>query len=226
MERSILTQRTESEILFEELCYNLKIPCAAIAVGNERTPDYAITVASITVVVEVKQLDPNEVDRKHECDLLAGKLAVYSIDPGKRIRQLITRGKTQLRALAKDRHPAVLVMYNNVPFAHSYTDPMCILMAMYGYITVPVQVPGNPAQSPHFLDPRFGPKRSLTEEHNTSISALGVLYRDQKQQPGINFYHNVFAGIPLNPEFIRAESVRHYRAPTASSGEFQFWVEV
>jgi hypothetical protein len=221
-----LSDRTESEALFEELCAHLGISCAPIAVGQDPTPDYELTLASTTVVVEIKQLNPNDEDREHERQLLAGKVGEYSINPGKRIRQLISRGKGQIRALAKDRNPAVLVVYNNIPLGHVYTDPMCILMAMYGYITVPVEVPPSPAESPRFLDPRFGPKRSLTEEHNTSISALAVLYRDQQQRPGINFFHNSFAAMPLNPDLIRAESVRHYRAPTVASGEFQFWMEV
>src|SRR5512145_294515 len=61
-DRTLLMQDslTISETLFEALCDARGIPCRRIPVGDQSTPDYEIVLGLERVIVEVKQLDPNE----------------------------------------------------------------------------------------------------------------------------------------------------------------------
>ena len=56
-----MSQPTISEKLFEQYCRDLSIPCESIETEEGvRTPDYQQTLAGHQVIVEVKQIDPND----------------------------------------------------------------------------------------------------------------------------------------------------------------------
>ena len=60
------SHRTESENLFEELCRQHGVECTCIPVcADSQQPDYELVLASgQKVIAEIKQIDPNENDRR------------------------------------------------------------------------------------------------------------------------------------------------------------------
>ena len=217
--------KTISETLFEAFCRDHGIVATPIARESLRTPDYHIDVGGHRAIVEVKQIEPNADDRAHEEAIERDEVEVRSYPIGKRVRQEITDGKRQIRNLAKGRCPGLLVLYNNVPFGQTHTDPMMILLAMYGQLVVDMAVPADKRVSPYVAGSRFGGSRSVTQTDNTSLSAIGVLH-DLDHRPALTFYHNSFAEYPFEPDWLRSRQVHHYGVSQTTSSEFRNWVEV
>ena len=61
-------------------------------------------------------------------------MITFGGEAGKRVRQEITDARKQLRR-AKGKFPALLILYNNAE-PISYSDPMFILLGMYGELNV------------------------------------------------------------------------------------------
>jgi len=131
-----------------------------------------------------------------------------------------------LRGRAKGKFPALLVLYNNAE-PISYCDPMFILLAMYGELTLPLMIPGG-GEPPIAGDLRFGGNRRVSKTDNTTFSAVCVLVHDPQGHLILAFYHNYFATLRFDPTSLQGEHVRHYFLPRseAESGKFSFWVDI
>jgi hypothetical protein len=70
----------------------------------------------------------------------------------------------------------------------------------------------------------YGGKRMVSEEHNTTISALCVLIENPEGQPTLTFYHNRFAALPFDPAWFQGERVKHYKLPGTDTNNCGFWV--
>jgi hypothetical protein len=105
---------------------------------------------------------------------------------------------------------------------------------MYGLEMFVLAVPRKHHERPYFLDRKFGPKRKMTLEHNTSISALEVIFlhlQASLAQASLDslyllIYHNIFAIISLPPEWLRPYGIRQFSLEEAVPGKYQDWVEV
>lgn len=215
--------KTQSEGLFEQFCAEHRVRCDPIPRQLGLTPDYDVYFGERQVVVEVKQLEPNEEDAAKIKLFEEGKQVSFGGEAGKRVRQEITRAKKQLQARAKDRFPALLVLYNTQSLIH-YFDPMFIMIGMYGQMVVHVAVPPNGGQ-PFFLDAlSHGGKRMVSPDHNTTISALCVLIENPDGEPTLTFYHNRYAAKPFVPDWFRADRVKHYQTSSTQAHEFGGWV--
>ena len=73
------SNRTESENLFEELCLQHGVEVTRLPVCSEsQQPDYELVLASgQKVIAEVKQINPNENDRRAIEDLECKGLAMH-----------------------------------------------------------------------------------------------------------------------------------------------------
>jgi hypothetical protein len=92
---------------------------------------------------------------------------------------------------------------------------------MYGLETHDIAVPSDVRRSPFLVEKRFGPKRKMTNETNTSISGIAVL-----GDGVLTIYHNVFAAMPLNPQLFRGLKVRHFSLGEKQPGQVQDWIEI
>lgn len=218
--------KTQSESLFEQFCEEHKIRCVPIPRVSTRTPDYDVYFGEHQVVVEVKQIDPTPEEGDKLARVEAGERGItFGGKAGKRVRQEITDARKQLRR-AKGKHPALLVLYNSVPLIH-YLDPMFILVAMYGALTLPLTIPAGGGK-PMAGNLRFGGGRRVSRTDNTTLSAICVLIHDMKGRLLLTFYHNYFAAKPFDPACFSGERVRHYFLPKdqAESGRYSFWVDI
>ena len=217
--------KTESETLFEQFCVEHKLRCEPIPRTSARTPDYDVYFGEHHVVAEIKQIDPTPEEAERIARWRAGEIITFGGEAGKRVRQEITDARKQLKR-AKGKFAALLILYNNaVPI--SYSDPMFILLAMYGELTLPLTIPPG-GGTPIAGDLRFGGNRRVTKTGNTTLSAICVLMQDMNDRLILTFYHNIFAAKPFDPEWFTGERIRHYFLPNeqAESGDFSFWVDI
>lgn len=217
--------KTTSEDLFEDLCRRTGIPCHRVAEEvDARRPDYEVELAGQRVVTEVKQFDPNEEEAESMRRIEAGRIGGTTITPGDRIRKAINRAAPQLKALSKGECPAMLVVYNNSG-AKNHTDPYSVATAMQGLDVVPVLVPVDPSISPQFQDTHSGPGKKMTENANTTISAIGVLRTDFDDEPLLCIYHNRHARHPIEPGWVRHPRIHQFRLPDGEESSLGGWEE-
>ena len=223
-----MSRKTESESLFESFCDQNGIRREAIptmAKQQEETPDYYIYIGQQKIVCEIKQIDPNEEEMEQQRIFEAGGLAVSGSTPGDRVRTKIAAGASQIRVRAKGRLPSILVVYNNVLIA-DHANPYFILVAMYGLETHVLAVPEDRNISPYLTDKKFGPKRKMSKEHNTSVSAVAVISTNLEGIATLRVYHNIYAEIPLSPELFRRSNIRQFTVGEKVVGHLPDWTEV
>lgn len=220
-----MTIKTKSEALFEQFCAEHGLRCELVPRSSDRTPDYDVYFGDHQVVAEIKQIDPTPEEAQRIAAWEAGEMITFGGEAGKRVRQEITDARKQLKR-AKGKFPALLILYNNAE-PISYSDPMFILLAMYGELTLPLTIPPGGA-TPLAGDPRFGGKRRVTKTDNTTLSAICVLVHDMNGRLVLTFYHNYFAAKPFDSNWFKGNQVRHYFLPKgeAESGKFGFWVDI
>lgn len=219
---------TISETLFEELCDSLAIPWHRVAEAqNERRPDYEIELTDHRVVVEVKQFDPNpeesEAIRRLE---KGGPVTRMGTRFGDRIRKAIQSAAPQLKALSKGECPTMLVVYNNVFGYPFHTDTYNVATAMQGLDVVPVLVPADPSIAPLFQDVRSGRDKKMTECHNTTISAIGVLVAAFDDRTHLCIYHNRHARHPIDPKWLQHSRVQHFRLDAGATSSLDCWERI
>jgi hypothetical protein len=217
--------KTKSEILFEQFCEEHQLKCVPVPRTSGRTPDYDVYFREHQVVVEIKQIDPTPEEAERIARWEAGEMITFGGEAGKRVRQEITDARKQLKR-AKGKYPALLVLYNNAE-PISYSDPMFILLAMYGELTLPLMVPAG-GGTPIAGELRFGGKRRVTTTDNTTLSAVCVLIHDMNGRLIMTFYHNYFAAKTFDPSWFSGERVRHYflAKEQAETGRYDFWVDI
>jgi hypothetical protein len=220
--------RTISEILFESFCTETGMPFTPIPPEPEagrRTPDYELHLQVPPILVEVKQIDPNPDNKAflHRFEE-AGVSRFLPDDPGERLRGKISEASSQLKARAKPDQPALLIIYNNVP-VRLYTLPFQIMCAMYGQHKAVITRSHGLAADLLSVSCRLGGSRRLTPEHNTTISALVVLF-EGPEGPYLVVYHNQFAANPIPPKVLRRPRIFQWRICEVGPGEFPEWVEV
>ena len=215
--------KTLSENLFEKICSNLHIKFERISEESEPRPDYLIDLNGIKVVAEIKQIDLNPEEEKKLRRMEKGEAISFSNVPGSRVRSKISSSSKQISNISKGKCPGILVLYDNTPFAvGSHLEPYNIKVGMYGLEQFILSRPMDIRESPKLVDKKFGPKKKMTLDHNTSISALGVI---EESGGGhiIRFYHNWHAGIPLSTEAVAAYGFEQYSISRKEQGEFQDW---
>ena len=218
--------KTASEIHFENLCADLGIPLRRITETNSKTPDYELTINEQLIVAEVKEMTLNKEEEEADRVLQErGYGNVLSTTPGNRVRKKISESSPQIKARAKGEYPSLLVLFDR-GFVAGHLDPYCIRVAMYGLEQVHVAAPVDPAISPYVTGMSYGPKRKMTEEHNTSISAIGVLFAIEPNTIVLHVYHNKFAAVPVEPRLLAKHRIRQFKLEEDIPGKTAQWQEV
>ncbi len=218
---------TKSEDLFEQFCTENNIRFSKIAEASQKTPDYQIGIDGCEIVVEVKQIDPSKEDKKLIEQLNTTGMMSHGGTPGNRIRSKIEKSVPQLANLAKNKFPAMLVIYNNLPFdLGDPTEHYFIEVAMFGLQLVIVNIPHDPKQSPKIMGDKFGPKRKMTVTDNTTVSALSILDKNRNNELSLRVYHNHFAAIPLSHGIFKSIQCCEYFVPTEKGDSFIQWEQV
>lgn len=220
-----MTQKTEAELRFEDLCARAELACTPIPtskVHGERTADYRLAVPGYEVVAEVKQFDPNPEEARANTARAAGKYHAMGGKPGDRVRKAIRSGAPQLKRISEGRLPAMLVVYN-ASGVSMHTAPYSVATAMDGFDVIDVLVPKEVSEPLQFGAARSGPGKKMTESDNTTISAIAVLGYNLDESLRLDVYHNRHARNPLRPELLRAPQVSHWRRPDGGRSSTAAW---
>jgi hypothetical protein len=218
---------TISEELFDEFCVACGIACRRLPESTSPgvpSADFCVELGMHAIVVEVKQFDPNPEEQRAQAAILRGETVVGSPSLGDRIRKAIGSASRQLKSTAGADLPAMLVVYDNVHWPSSHTDPYSVATAMNGFDEVPVDVPSDPAIASTFGDVRSSRNgRKLTKRSNTTVSAIGVLSRRSEGPSILDIFHNRHAARPISPDWIRHPLVRHWRFPENAVSSLVEW---
>lgn len=222
--------KTQSEIWFEDYCAHSKIACKRISVGKSETPDYDITIDGQRIIVEVKEILRNKKERESDRLLSErGYRSVLSNTPGDRVRKKIKASSAQIRARTQGIYPSILVLCDLV---HGRGQIAChlssynIRVAMYGLEQIRIAVPIDHSVSPYVTGKSYGPKRKMTEDANTSISAIGVLFTPKSNEISLHVYHNKFASMPLDTRLIAKHGICQFKLEDEVPANTTKWEEV
>lgn len=199
--------KTQSELLFEHYCEATGFSCMRVAEGTSKTPDYEVMVDGHIIVVEITAIERNPAERESDRKLAERNCGtVTGGTPGARVRSKIDGSAKQLKARMRGVHPSMLVLYDRGDVLR-HLDSYHVRVAMYGLDVLHLTVPTDPAQ-PSRIVGQSGPKRKMTPVDNTSISAIGVLYKTSTGAPTLVVYHNDFAGVPLDVAVLAKHGIK------------------
>jgi hypothetical protein len=216
---------TESEIKFEQFCNAYNIQFNRIDMGLSTTPDYDIFVGSQKIVVEVKELQANDEDKKALQDMETQKSAVWGNHRvGDRIRYKLDDAKRQIEGRAKGICPSLLVLYDARPFPVRGIFSYEVLVAMYGWETIDLHMPEKLGEPVIFGKHRFGKGKKFREGVHTYISGLAVLSESTSDSLHLDIYLNDYADKLLPYEiFLQMKDIDIYVRPQNQSDEFGKW---
>ena len=172
------------------------------------------------VVVEVKEVQPTAEEL--ESDRLVKERGVGNaihITPGERVRKKIADCSAQIKARTKGQHPGLLVLWERGVCAGRHTEPYHIRVAMAGFEQVMLSVPHIASDHlPSYVGMKHGGSRKMTEDANTSISAVALLCVPGPDRMLLQVFHNRYAAIPLAPTLLIGSDVRHYVLRDTATG--------
>lgn len=221
-----LDMKTQSEKLFEDFCRRKNIACKSISVRSSRTPDYCISVNGEKIVVEVKEFSPNKEDQEMLRKAVQEKVLVVGEThcPGERARRKIAKSAKQISNLSKGKYPALLVLYNSIIPVNPIGEYE-LKVAMFGLETVVMSPSMSMNGMLKIVGGKFGPKRKLTPNCNTSISAIAVL-TDNSGIPDLTVYHNHHAAIPMPTEAFGKIGCPQFILSNNNGNEFPSWARL
>lgn len=223
-----MTQKTTSEIFFEQFCTQHGVrweQIATEAAAGAKTPDYAIFPKDTKVITEIKEIQENATERQQRERLAEVGWSIHGergVKVGDRARDIITTAAKQLRKMAKGKHPALIVIYNPSFLLSHHTEPHAIKAAMYRFDQIVLGLaPIHMRKKPRLIDRQSGPGRKMGTQFNTTISAVAVIDGE-----GLTIYHNVFAAIPLPVELFSGIATQQFTLGEKQPGEFDTWQKV
>ena len=222
--------KTQSEKWFEEFCKNTGLGCHRIVVEEGKTPHYQLDIDDQRIIVEVKEFSRNKEEQESDRLLVErGYGKALSNTPGDRVRKKITDSSAQIKARTQGVNPSILVLcdikYGCGQIA-GHTDPYNIRVGMYGLEQIHISVPQDPKISPYATGMSYGPKRKMTVDQNTTISAIAVLSTPAKHDIRLDVYHNIYAAKPLDPALIAKYGIRQFHLAEKEPGAIAQWQEI
>ena len=216
---------TISEEFFEKFCRDQGINCERIEEDGETSPDYLLRIQDHIIIAEVKEIEKNKEEREsYKLLKERGRGKVLTNEPGDRVRSKIRKASPQIKARTEGKYSGILVLFDGGnSFRH--LDPYNIRVAMLGLEQIHINIPNNLNQSPYSTGISHGPKRKMTENANTSISAIAAMYCDREGTTSINIFHNPYAAIPLNLEFLNFPRITQFLLNTESCSSASGWVK-
>jgi hypothetical protein len=179
---------------------------------KKQRPDFrVIGTDGQLFIAEVKLVTPSQEEAASIAQFDETGTCGFSTTPGKKLRGLISKSNSQLRAMSHLGLPGALVVFNPNWHLKFHTESYAVLTAMRGLDTIPVSVPTDPALSPVFGDMRPGPRKQMTAGSNTSTSAIICPREDEDDGWMADVFHNSFAVRPLSVAAVAHPRVRHWR---------------
>jgi hypothetical protein len=201
------------EEMFERLCAKFGLRFSRVEEASEdgeRRPDYTLFgTDGSALVAEVKTVTASAEEARAIERTLRGEIFARGGKPGERLRRLIAKGNEQLKVIAGN-NPGLLVVFNPDPFLGRHTESYSVLTAMRGLDVIDVQIPRDPTVSPEFGPVRSGPGKRMTENANTSTSAIVCPVEVQGGEWHVNVFHNRYAAKRLAAASLDLPGFHHW----------------
>ena len=217
--------KTVSEGFFEFFCQQKGIRWKRVAEEDTPTADYDIYVPRRKVVVEVKEITPNKEERQAEKELAEKSFVIGSLTPGQRVRKKISEADRQIKYRTRRRYPGLVVLFDR-GFVAGHLDSYQIRVAMYGFETLQIAVPRDQQVRPYTVGAKYGKKRKMTPNHNTSISAIGALHSLGPRSIELTVYHNAYASVPLDPALLKQYGIQQFGLQRSQPGAIAGWEDI
>ena len=215
----------EAEEFFAARCQERGITPRRIHERNVSRPDFAIQIDGKTVIVEVKAIEPNEQDKRRE-----GSRDGFS--DARRISNKLKKADGQLKPYAKRGIPGIVNIKDYTGWSLLSVLYM-IHVAMFGRDKLLVSVPlrdgrdSGPPPPPRVEGLLSAGRETLTQQHNTSISALLIFHRNQHSNTFVSeIFHNHFAQNPIPPECAARFVDYQYKSREREGNPGASWVEI
>jgi hypothetical protein len=86
-------------------------------------------------------------------------------------------------------------------------------------------VPHDPREEIIYTGMSRGGKSIATKQHNTTLSAVGVLHGYANGPVELAIFHNIHATMPLEPALCHAAGFRQFHFLAGTEGAMPEWVE-
>jgi hypothetical protein len=209
---------------FREICTAAGWVPEAIAESVHESADFLVTAEGGRFVAEVKQINPNTDEMAKETEARAGKVIVALSEPGDRLRPLIKKANSQIKAVAPPNTPGLLVVYDSR--WGSRVEPYDALTAMYGLQAVVINVPLDPGVEPSWGGERFAGQRGVSPGYNRSVSALAIISQQPRPAMIAYVFHNDYARVKFDPSLFRVPSFQQFRRADHRPGDFAGWEQI
>ena len=213
---------TISEELFERLCQQKRVECVRIPEGTAKTADYRVMLPGVTLITEVKQLDPSP-DEQHIAETWGTRQSPGAIAPSVRVQGLLEEGYSQIKRSAESKWPAMIVVYNNSG-DWNWIDGFTVSKAMFGSFGFVLAL--QPNQTVALAGHGYMGGRKVTTETCRSLSVVGVLKRARADTLALDCYHNPFATFPADPAALSQVADAQYVHPNPHDRGFIPWQPV
>ena len=214
-----MSNRTISELHFEQLCANKDIICERIPESTMKTADNYVSLGSTKLVVEVKQLDPNDEDRKLE-QVWGTPKSPGAVAPSVRVQGLLTDGYPQVKRSSEGKWPTMVVVYNNAG-EWNRVDKFTVSRAMFGSYGIVLGLQSD--QTIEEIGRGYLGKRKVTKGTFRILSAVGVLRHTGSNVLELCCYHNPFANVPVEPILLEKLANAQYVHPNPHDRGFVSW---
>ena len=220
---STVSEKTESEALFERLCALRGLECESVPrVQNQQTPDYRVLLDGSRILVEIKQLDPTPKDKELQKAMLSGLDIGPVSAPTPRVRNQIAYAYRQLKSFSSAGQPCVIVLYNNAGVLNAI-DSFIVSSAMFGQYGVSFAVPANPRANITVTSQRFFGERRVSRNECRGISGVAVLKIEWESNLTLRMYHNPFAKNPIARSAASKLVTHQYQFDNPHEGQFVVW---
>lgn len=214
-----MSMPTISEALFEQLCSQRGVACNRIPENTYKTADYRVSLISVTLVAEIKQLDPNDED--HDLAPVWGTPnSPGAVAPSDRVQGLLEKAYPQVKRSCEGKWPTMIVLHNNSgPW--NRIDTFTVAKALFGSfgIVLRLQADQTIAMSGH----GYLGQRKVTKDNFRALSVVGVFKRVKDDVMCLDCYHNPFATVRVQPTLLAGLADEQYIHPNPHERGFVPW---
>ena len=221
-----MSRPTKSEHLFRKYCADRGYDVETIPEGPEKTPDFLVSTSQGQLIAEIKELCPNEEDRK----IISENGGTIRKIFGKRVGEKIKRAKRQ--KYGSSSIPQVIVLYDNITigdirptYPNFYLSPVDIAFGMYGELKTSIlfdKATGKMAGTKSEL----GKNQFLRSDEGKEISAVCILCDVlENAAPFMHTFHSVFATMPLSRKVFSGPNDKHFQNPIHGNVFETSWIE-
>lgn len=178
-----------------------------------------MSLGSVTLVSEIKQLDENDQDQ-NLAPLWGTQNFPGTVAPSDRVQGLLGRAYPQIKQSCEGNQPSMIAVYNNsAPW--NWIDIFTAANAMFGSFgfVLGLHADQTIAVSGH----GYLSERKVTKDTFRFLSVVGVLKRLNDDVMRLDCYHNPFATVAIEPTQLTALANEQYIHPNPHDRGFVSW---